>query len=73
MGLGIGDLMKLKGAWETFQRNHPKFPAFLNAVKCKGIQVGTVIEIKVTGPEGESIETNLKVTEEDLKLTDLLR
>ena len=73
MGLGIGDLMKLKGAWETFQRNHPKFPAFLNAVKSKGIKEGSIIDIKITGPEGESLETNIKVTADDMNLMNLLR
>lgn len=72
MALGIGDVMKLKGAWDKFTRNHPKFPAFLNAAKSKGIVEGTVIGITITGPEGETITTNVKVTESDLELFDTL-
>ena len=71
--MGIGDIAKAKQAWDTFTRNHPKFPAFLNAVKAKGIQEGSVIAITVTGPEGESLETNIKVTAEDMNLMNLLR
>jgi len=72
MGLGIGDVMKIKGAWDRFTRNHPKFPAFLNAAKAKGIVEGTVIGITVTGPEGETLTTNVKVTAEDLELFNTL-
>ena len=69
--MGIGDIAKAKKAWDVFTANHPKFPAFLNAVKAKGIKEGTVISIKITGPEGESLETNIKVQKEDLDLINL--
>lgn len=72
MALGLGDVMKIKGAWDKFTRNHPKFPAFLNAAKAKGVYEGTVIGITITGPEGESLTTNVKVTEEDLELFNTL-
>ena len=72
MALGIGDAMKLKSAWDEFTKNHPKFPAFLAAAKAKGITEGTIIGIKITGPEGEAIETNIKVQAGDLKLFDTI-
>ena len=28
----IGNMMKIMNAWNIFKRNHPKFPAFCNAV-----------------------------------------
>ena len=28
----IGSIMKIKGAWDTFTRNHPKFMPFMQAV-----------------------------------------
>lgn len=68
MALGLGDVMKLKGAWEEFTRNHPKFPAFLNAAKAKGITEGTIIGIKIVSPDGEAIETNIKVQPDDMRL-----
>ena len=66
--MDIGALMKLKSSWEKFTRNHPKFPAFLNAVKSQGITEGTVLEIKVTNPGCETITGNIKLTAEDLDL-----
>lgn len=66
--MNIGNMMKITGAWNTFKNNHPKFPAFCQAVSRKGIREGSIIEITVTTPEGEKIETNLKVKESDLDL-----
>jgi len=72
MGLGIGDAVKIKGAWDKFTKNHPKFPAFLAAAKAKGVVEGTVIGITITGPEGETLTTNVRVTNEDLDLFNTL-
>ena len=68
MGLGIGDFMKIKSAWDKFTRSHPRFPQFLNAVKTAGIPEDTVLGVSVTYPDGRKLETNLKVTAEDLDL-----
>ena len=64
IGNNIGNIMKITGAWNTFKSNHPKFPA----VSRKGLKEGSIIEIAITTPEGEKIETNLKVKDSDLKL-----
>jgi len=70
-----GKLLKLKGSWDTFVGNHPKFPLFLNAVKRSGIVEGSIIEITVTTPSGEKINSNVKLTQSDLEalrnITDL--
>ena len=47
-------LSKMKNAMETFRRNHPKFPLFLNAVSQDALVEGTIIEINVTTPEGKN-------------------
>lgn len=73
MGLGLGDIWKIKAAWDKFTRNHPKFPAFLNAVQTKGVPEDTVLGLTVTYPDGQKLETNLKVTREDLDLIEELR
>ena len=62
IGNNIGNIMKITGAWNTFKSNHPKFPAFCQAVSRKGLKEGS------TTPEGEKIETNLKVKDSDLEL-----
>ena len=73
MALGLGDIMKVKSAWDKFTRNHPRFPQFLNAVKGKGVPEGTVISITLDYPNGERLETNLKVSAEDLDLVETLK
>lgn len=61
-------LMKIKGAWEIFVSNHPKFPAFLHAMKVTGIKEGSIIEIHITDPDGKKISTNIKVQQSDVEL-----
>ena len=71
--MNIGAALKLKGAWEQFTREHPKFPLFLEAVQRKGISEGTVIAVSFTDPEGQTIETNIKVTASDIQLYETLK
>ena len=73
MALGFDALLKYKNAWERFTVNHPKFPMFLNAIKRDGIREGSVIEIKITDPEGKVTETNICVKADDLELFNSLR
>ena len=71
--MNIGSLMKLKQAWDTFKENHPKFPAFLNAVSTRGIQEGTVLEVTVKYADGTHIKTNIAVKPEDVDLLQTLQ
>lgn len=66
--MDIGNMMKAAGAWNTFKKNHPKFPAFCRAVSQRGIREDSVLEITFVTPEGERLETNLKVKASDLEL-----
>lgn len=61
-------IFKIKAAWEKFAANHPKFMPFIGAVNRRGVTEGTIIEVSVTSPEGETIATNVKITREDLEL-----
>ncbi|MBR6477428.1 MAG: hypothetical protein IKS85_03170 [Lachnospiraceae bacterium] len=70
--MDFGNMMRFVGAWNTFKSNHPKFPAFCKAVYQKGLKEDTIIEIIVTTPEGEKIETSLKVKASDLELIQTL-
>jgi hypothetical protein len=60
--------MKIKDAWDTFSGNHPKFLPFMQAVSREAISDGTIIEIKVTSPQGKEYNTNMKITQSDLDL-----
>ncbi len=60
-------IFKAKKSWETFCRNHPRFPAFLQAVQSAGIQEGLIIEVSVTTPDGRKMTTNVKLTDTDMQ------
>ena len=60
-------LLKAKKSWETFCGNHPRFPAFMQAVQSAGIQEGTIIEVSVTTPEGKTLTSNVRLTASDMQ------
>ena len=66
-------LFRITEGWNTFKRNHPKFPMFLNAVSKTGIKEGTIVAISVTDPDGRVMDTNIKVTQEDIALFQSLK
>lgn len=61
-------LMQLKNAWQSFAMRHPKFPLFWKTVYRQGLVDGTVLEFKVTTPEGKVLTSNMKVSQADLDL-----
>lgn len=71
--MDFSSIMKIKGAWDTFSANHPKFMPFMRAITTDGIQAGTIIEMKVTSADGKEYNTNLKITESDLALFQEMR
>ena len=66
MAFNPGMMFKIKGAWERFIQNHPKFPMFLRAAAATGIKEGYIIEVKITDTEGKTICTNVKLTDSDM-------
>ncbi len=66
-------LLQIKSLWEKFTGNHPKFPKFLQAVGQNGIREGSVLEITVTTPEGETVSSNLRLTADDMQLVEALK
>ena len=73
MAFNPAAIFKAKKSWDTFCRNHPRFPAFLQAVQASGIQEGTVIEVTVTTPEGKNMTTNVRITASDLQAVEDLK
>lgn len=61
-------MMQIKGAWDKFCRNHPKFPLFIDAAKRTRLEEGTIIEITITTAQEKKISTNVKLTKEDVEL-----
>lgn len=68
MAINPAAIFKAKKSWETFCGNHPRFPAFLQAVQSTGIQEGTVIEVSVTTPEGKTMTGNVRLTASDMEI-----
>lgn len=70
-------LFKIKGYWDQFVQNHPKFPMFINALRSNGVEEGSVIDITITTAEGKTFSTNIKVTQSDKEmlseLTELMK
>ena len=60
-------------AKNKFQKNHPKFVAFLNRCFAGGLKEGTIIEITVTNPGEVPITSNIKVQQSDLELLEELK
>ena len=60
-------LLKAKKSWDTICGNHPRFPAFLQAVQTAGIKEGTIIEVSITTPEGKNMMTNVRITASDMQ------
>ena len=68
MALNPMMMIQLKTSWDRFVKNHPKFPKFWKAACKNGLAEGTVIDIKVTSPDGTEISSNIKVTGDDMEL-----
>ena len=71
--MDFGMLLKLGGLWAKFSKNHPKFPQFVKAVQKNGIKEDTVIDVKITYPDGAELDTNLKLTASDLAMIEELK
>ena len=61
MSLNPLKLMQLKNAWQSFA-------VFWKTVYRQGLVDGTVLEFKVTTPEGKVLTSNMKVSQADLDL-----
>lgn len=66
-------LMEFKRLRDAFAQRHPKFTMFLDAASKEGVQEGSVIEIQITSPEGKTLCSNLRVSQEDLELLNTLK
>lgn len=67
------ELMKMKERLTTFHTQHPRVGAFLSDVSANAIREGSIVELKVTSPEGREYVTNIRVTSDDMKTLDILK
>ena len=66
-------LLALKSSFDKFKNKHPRFIQFIQVITQNGIQEGTVFDCKVTLPDGRELQTNFKVTQDDLDLFEQLK
>lgn len=66
-------LLGLKNDFSRFKGNHPKFLQFVKAFTKAGIQEGTIMECKVITVDGQELQTNIKITADDLELLEKLK
>jgi len=73
MAINPMQLLSIKGCFDKFSAAHPKFIQFIKAVSAQGLPEGTVLECKVTTPDGKEMQANIKITAQDLELIEKLR
>ncbi len=66
MAVNPMDVFRIKGIWDRFCAAHPKLVPFFRTVHAQAIGEGTIIDVKVTDPNGKTYHYNLKLTQEDL-------
>ena len=71
--MDLGMMLKIGGLWTKFSKSHPKFPQFIKAVQKNGLKADTVVDIKITYPDGNTLDSNLKISENDLQLFEELK
>lgn len=66
-------LFRLKADVKAFETAHPKFTAFLRYAAEHSLREGNVLEVTVRQPDGKEVHSNLRLSENDVRmLGDLL-
>ena len=66
-------MFQVKSMWDKFTANQPKLPALFRAAAQLSMDEGTVIEVKITKSNGQSLAANVKLTAEDMELFDKIK
>lgn len=66
-------IFQIMNLWNRFKNNHPKFPKFMAAAYQNGMKEGSIIEITITTADGQTMNSNLKISADDMELMEQLR
>ncbi|MBQ3797264.1 MAG: hypothetical protein II842_13510 [Butyrivibrio sp.] len=66
-------LMQLQQRLGLFQQDHPKVIPFFQAVGANAVTEGTVFAVKVTTPDGKVLESNIKLTANDIETINMMK
>ena len=66
MAINPMKLLGLKERLDIFSREHPNVPAFLSGA-ASYVKKDSVVELRITTPEGKKAAVNFQVTDDDLE------
>ena len=66
-------LMQHQQRLGLFQQDHPKVIPFFQAVGANAVTEGTVFAVKVTTPDGKVLESNIKLTANDIETINMMK
>ena len=73
MAMNPMEMMKLAKRMNIFSNQHPKTVAFFKSVPQTVVGEGSVVEIKLTDPDGRVYITNFRVTQQDLETLEIFK
>lgn len=62
------NLLKLKEKYKVFRKEHPDMPAFGKALNRRALMKGTAFLIRAKTPEGEVIQKEVILTDNDVEI-----
>ena len=65
-------LLKMKDRLKVFNQEHPRVRQFFHKIKEEGLPEGSVLEMKVTLPDGSEQVTNIRVTRQDVETIQMI-
>lgn len=72
MAMNPMKLLQLKDRYKLMMKQHPKLAPFFSSVMQSAAREGSVLEFKVTTPEGKEHVCNIRLTDEDVKTIHML-
>ena len=65
-------LMKMKERLKQFNADHPKVAPFFRVLHNEAIKEGSILELKVTTPEGKDYVSNIRLNANDIETLRML-
>ena len=73
MGMGIKDMMAMRGALVGFASRHPKAATFVNDIRAAGTVPGQEIAVAVRYPDGREFKAGIRLTQEGIEMLETLK
>lgn len=67
------DIFKLRERLGIFQSQHPKVQCFFQDAAANALKEGSVVEMKITSPEGKEYVANIRLTREDIETIEMMQ